>query len=976
MNNARILVVSVALCAIGLRAAVPTAAVQDRNFWHGVINHHFLARVQNDGGVTTTYRVYVKRSGESGFSLLGDAASAGGTAGQVISIPNVASQAATFRVCRVNADGEGTMSGDLNFAADLVNTLLGTLISSAPYDNSANNATANAADGIHGTCFNSAATDETWIGVDFGVPRTVTGVRFRARADRMARMGKATVQVANRADFSDATNVFSWATTPNHVGVVYRLFSERATGRYVRWLGDTSDKMISVDEIEFLNIPPIIDVEIPSDVMPTDVTATSDALLSGGAPTIGWTDPSDGFYPVLVSRATAAGGPYEPVAGLAAGTTSWTDTTAVLGVRYYYTVQYTNTVSVGPASEWAAYRRLRRLERTAEDNTKLKDGVTVLLSNTGNEGNASWKSSNAFDGNTNTVVSCPVADTRIALDFGANKVGVALVRAHQAPNRSGRLQTARVYATDGDYFTTGVQVSDGGMPFSETWVTLQCSDPKCYKVFYMRRPDRVNFYSCMAELELYGWEATDEAAILIAPTRLTKTVTASSVALAWDACNLAASYRVEKLVGGTWTALGTTASPSFSDGNVTLDGTSVSYRIVSIATGGEEAISQTFTFVPYVPADGTGLTAVYTRNYQSTVWSANEETVAVTNIAPAIDFEWYRSALVPGWEDPNVAGLPGVYQVRGRWFGKLVVPYAGRYTITADTFAGTVVAAAIDGVWAVNSANTTADGLSRTLDLAAGEHDFYAEFARPTSAANSAKFVLKWSGAVAAEVIPATQFKPGEPFEYGDWTSVRTFGTVPQTGMVFPSADGLSFRFNKCTLRYSDNAEKYLAMSRAVKGDFDLTFHVALLSPNVPYGQRFGVKVASSLDPTSTGAFYFFGYSATDNGTGWTFSGLRATAGTGYTWPNGTSWVRRGEFLRGGVGDVRVRRKGGVVTCYYKDPQTSQWTEDYTLSAAFLPQTAQVQLFTTAHNDQIADVIWEISDITLEPISGITIIFR
>ena len=220
MNNARILVVSVALCAIGLRAAVPTAAVQDRNFWHGVINHHFLARVQNDGGVTTTYRVYVKRSGESGFSLLGDAASAGGTAGQVISIPYVASQAATFRVCRVNADGEGTTSGDLNFAADLVNTFLGTLISSAPYDSSANNATANAADGIHGTCFNSAATDETWIGVDFCAPRTVTGVRFRARHDRMARMGKATVQVANRADFSDATNVFSWATTPNHIGVV------------------------------------------------------------------------------------------------------------------------------------------------------------------------------------------------------------------------------------------------------------------------------------------------------------------------------------------------------------------------------------------------------------------------------------------------------------------------------------------------------------------------------------------------------------------------------------------------------------------------------------------------------------------------------------------------------------------------------------------------------------------------------------
>ena len=134
--------------------------------------------------------------------------------------------------------------------------------------------------------------------------------------------------------------------------------------------------------------------------------------------------------------------------------------------------------------------------------------------------------------------------------------------------------------------------------------------------------------------------------------------------------------------------------------------------------------------------------------------------------------------------------------------------------------------------------------------------------------------------------------------------------------------------------------------------------------------------MASSLNPTDASTYYFFGYSATDNGTGWTFCAMRPANGTVYTWPYGTGWVRRGEFLRGGVGDVRVRRKGGEVTCYYKDPQTSQWTVDYTLSAAFLPQTAQVQLFTTAHNDQVADVIWEVSNISLEPLSGVTIIFR
>jgi len=963
-----LLVVGV-MMAVAALADVPGEASPT---WWGVINNYLLVRFQNDGGVTTTYRAYVKYSGEDSFTKLGDVACSGGTGGQIISITCDGTSEATFRVCRVNADGEGEMSSDLAFTQ--VNPMLGTLISSSPFDTATANLTANAADGNYTTCFNSKAEDETWIGVDFGEIRSVTGVRFIPRDNRRYRMTNAVVQVANESDFSDATTIYEHSASLSSIQTKLTtiMFGESGSGRYVRWLGQDADKFFSVAEIEFLNETVSSDSEIPSELTPADVSASSDALLSGGCPTIGWADASGGAYPVSIRRATAAGGPYTTVAGVAPGVTSWTDSTAALGVRYYYTLQYTNSISSGAVSQWTAYRRLRRLERTDDDNTKLKDGVTVLLSNTGNEGNASWKSANAFDGNTNTVVSCPKPDTRIALDFGDDKVGVALVRAHQAPNRVGRLQTAHVYATDGDYLTTGTEVSDGGLPYSETWVTLTCSDPKCYKVFYLMRPDHVNFYSCMAELEMYGWLPDDEASVLIAPTRLTKTVSSSSVALAWDVCNLAASYRVEKLVGGAWTVLGTTTSPAYTDSSVSLDGTSVSYRIVSIASGGtEEAISETFTFVPYVPADGTGLTAVYSKPYASTAWSASEDSVAVTNIGESIDFDWQRANPVPAWP---VDG--GIYTVRGRWYGKIVVPYAGSYTFKADTLASTVVAAAIDGVWAVNSAATTTDGLTGTLELTAGEHDFYAEFARRDAAGIPAKFVLKWSGAVVEEVIPSSQFIPAEPYGYGDWTSVRTFGDVPQVGMVFPSEDGASFRFNKGSLTYADNAGRYLAMSRAVKGDFDLTFHAALLSPSEPNGQRFGVKVASSLDLTAAGAFYFFGYSASDNGSGWTFSGLRTTEGSSYTWPNGTSWVRRGEFLRGGAGDVRVRRKGGVVTCYYKDPETAQWTVDYTLSTDFLPATAQVQLFTTAHNEQVADVIWEISNISIEPISGVVIIVR
>ena len=124
MNNARIITVaSVALCAMGLRAAVPGAATPT---WWGVINNHLEARFQKDSGATTTYRAYVKYAGENEFSKLGDVARTSGTGGQIINLAVDGTRPATFRMCGVNADGEGPMSADLNFTA--TNAVLGTLI--------------------------------------------------------------------------------------------------------------------------------------------------------------------------------------------------------------------------------------------------------------------------------------------------------------------------------------------------------------------------------------------------------------------------------------------------------------------------------------------------------------------------------------------------------------------------------------------------------------------------------------------------------------------------------------------------------------------------------------------------------------------------------------------------------------------------------------------------------------------------------
>ena len=222
-------------------------------------------------------------------------------------------------------------------------------------------------------------------------------------------------------------------------------------------------------------------------------------------------------------------------------------------------------------------------------------------------------------------------------------------------------------------------------------------------------------------------------------------------------------------------------------------------------------------------------------------------------------------------------------------------------------------------------------------------------------------------------MIPSTQFRPVAPFTYGDWTSARTFGDVPQLGMVFPAADGASFRLNHGTEVYDGNLNKYLELARNVKGDFSLTLHAALISPSNPYGQRLAVQIAAAPNVNAVAAIYFIGWSASDNGSGWTLSGKR-TGAERYTW-NG-SWTRRGEFLRHGYGDIRIKRKGDTYSFFYMDPETGLWTADGTVTGVNLPATAHLGICVTGGNNHSADVIWEVSNIVLEKISGMSITIR
>ena len=154
-----------------------------------------------------------------------------------------------------------------------------------------------------------------------------------------------------------------------------------------------------------------------------------------------------------------------------------------------------------------------------------------------------------------------------------------------------------------------------------------------------------------------------------------------------------------------------------------------------------------------------------------------------------------------------------------------------------------------------------------------------------------------------------------------------------------------------------------------------LTMHVALVSPSRPNAQRLAVQIAATPNVNAVAAIYFVGWSATDNGSGWTFSGKR-NGSNSYSWNNNGAWSRHGEFLRYGAGDIRVKRNGDTYSFFYKDPETGLWTADGTVTGVNLPATAHLGICATGSNVHAADVIWEVSDISLEKISGVTIIFR
>lgn len=181
--------------------------------------------------------------------------------------------------------GQPSPAAGLIDGAQVSGTLIGT---PGSYGNVAANTAAAAMDGNLNTYFDAPIADSAWVGIALGSDSSarVTQISFAPRSGYPQRMTGGLFQGANKADFSDAKNLFT-VTTPPATGV-YTIMQIADTGlyHYLRYLAPIAGYG-DVAEIQFWGIAKA-NQNITFDSLPTtrpgDPDVTPTAVSSAGLP--------------------------------------------------------------------------------------------------------------------------------------------------------------------------------------------------------------------------------------------------------------------------------------------------------------------------------------------------------------------------------------------------------------------------------------------------------------------------------------------------------------------------------------------------------------------------------------------------------------------------------------------------------------------------------------------------------------------
>ncbi len=816
-------------------------------------------------------------------------------------------------------------------------------------------------DGSVTSFYDALYPDGNWTGLDFGRVRTVNGVRYAPRSTNRDRMNGGHFEIANEADFSDATVVHTVSGTPAFA-VTEVMFETPVSGRYARYVAKDGSKAYgNIAECEFVG---------PRELPTPTALAVTRSDITNQIPILTWTaSASDGMSSTIVWQATAPGGPWtNRVAALPVTTTIWTNDAARVGVKYWYRLSYATgsdeTLFVGePGEERAAFRRGIRIDRDWSDNTKLRDGFTPFeyVKAWNNAGNGATK---LFDGSVSTYADIVEADNKsdfgglmAGLDLG-EEYGLLFARGYPRDGQGGRAGGHYVYGSNETDSTDTNNWSrtllSAKFSFSSTaWRLVEGTTSATFRKMFINRPDGNGFCN-FAELEFYGWRVADVADVLQGPEELTATPTEEGVLLAWVGCAAATDYRIEYQLNdsGSWSTLATVTEPSYLHTDaIPYDGRYFTYRVVALKDE-EVGYSDSVRLAPYLPGTGTGLTGVYTWPWARDTYEPVQATM--TNHASVINFDWWTNKLMSA-----VVGSSN--NVHVTWTGRLIVPFDGDYTFTTSVDDYFVLR--IDDRYVVNARGTFSSKTNVTVSLTKGEHPIRIDYAELTG---NAYCRLYWGGCLNEELIPASQLIPEDPPDESPWEGNRSFGSTVQGAA---DLDGDVIRLGATGGDLTGSSNRYHFRWQTVRGNFDSRMHVKVIDK--ANRMKALLMARSSLDPkapyVAPALMWMSEHSAYAYGVKRRMTQGANTLDAEPAWTNGGL---------GDEGELRLVRMGDTFTCYARAKGASTWTliDKYTFEPGIFGSEVQIGVASCLEAYRAEPYYQEVTGFTVQKWSGGTML--
>ena len=762
---------------------------------------------------------------------------------------------------------------------------------------------ANAFDGDESTICTLAGNEAAVL--DFGAVRTVSGVKLLVASDA-ANLKGARIEISQDEDFFDVQTLMTITTAPALGEVVELTPDSAAAGRYARLI--TPDAC-GCAEIEFSTSVPAAE--------PTAFSVARSELTNQYA-VLSWTMPAN-ITSASVYRAPGAGGPWTKLATVS-GATTYTDSSAPVGVKMYYRLApVVEGVDGAMSSATVMHRRCRLLDRDWNDMTKLKSGVEPIFTPENakyyNGGSVAGSISYWFDDSVSTYGNAAVSAA--GLDLGeACSLGFLRVYPRSGSQGQARFLGMTCFGSnDGDNWkTVNTQLTGPATDNTVNWKEWTSMSVAPMRYVFFSNPSNSSWNAQTAEIRFFGWSASEVATAAIGATDLTAVQDGLTVRLGWRCDASEGLFRVERSTGGgQWGTLADgLSSNAYIDDSIAIDGSDYSYRIVTV-NGNSEAYSGSVGIKPYAHGNGAGLYTEYYTNYTSS--AANE---IVAHVMTNAQICAMGASVVPGAADATNNVL-AVYS------GKLIVPVEGRYRFRVQ--ADDAVSLILDDAFVLTQPSVAdAVVLSPYVSLTAGEHDIVL---RHYQHDGDAKCVLWWHGPVGSEIIPQTQFVPEPAARVSvPWVGGRTFSGDPAFnfgGNVRENGDGsFDFAFAGSDLYLGDTG--YTFMWQAVKGDFTFKSWMEFIGPLNINGFKGGLMMRSSLDAMAP----FEAIVLRNNSSGSFATCHRTSRGGNVSQPQNidgkSSWSVAGP--KTGL-HLKITRRGNVFESWFKKPADTQWTKFY-----------------------------------------------